>query len=112
MEVQFIDDTSDICCCEGFIMRRGVSDLYVYVILEGISTSGDIHMKQTRVVCRPNGNQFSYGYVTDDMQGEMPSVATMKWLNRMPRHRRHKMLLIVCRTAASTLVQLVQLQRE
>ena len=82
MEVQFIDDTSDICCCEGFIMRRGVSDLYVYVILEGISTSGDIHMKQTRVVCRPNGNQFSYGYVTDDMQGEMPSVATMKWLNQ------------------------------
>lgn len=44
MEVQFIDDTSDICCCEGFIMRRGVSDLYVYVILEGISTSGDIHI--------------------------------------------------------------------
>ena len=31
---------------------------------------------------RPNGNQFSYGYVTDDMQGEMPSVATMKWLNQ------------------------------
>ena len=51
-------------------MRRGVSDLYVYVILEGISTSGDIHMKQTRVVCRPNGNQFCYGYVTDDMQGD------------------------------------------
>ena len=82
VEVQFIDDTSDIRCREGFIMRRGVSGLYVYVILEGTSTSGDIHMKQTRVVCRPNGNQFSYGYVTDDMQGEMPSVATMKWLNQ------------------------------
>ena len=74
MEVQFIDDTSDICCCEGFIMRRGVSDLYVYVILEGISTSGDIHMKQTRVEYQ-NGGPLKQN-LTTHMDTRSPVICT------------------------------------
>lgn len=77
VEVLYTDNTSDLQFQLGYIMRKGVNGIYMYVIANGTSSSADVNLREARIVTRLN-DYFTYGYVTDRMQGTLPTVATMK----------------------------------
>ena len=81
-EVVFSHSSGDLIVEQGYIMRKGVSGIYSYVTVKGTSTT--VKLREMRVVYRVDPNQFDYGYVTDRMQGFLPSVATMKAVNSDP----------------------------
>ena len=66
----------------GYILRKGESGVYTYVIVHGNSKSGDTTqggvgpVKETRV-CTRLASDFLDGYVDDRMQGKIPSNAEM-----------------------------------
>ena len=60
---------------QGYILRRGVSGFYTYLVAEGVS---DNSLGEARMVYRLKDDIFNYGYVNDQMQGQMPSAAEMK----------------------------------
>ncbi|MBR1547872.1 MAG: hypothetical protein IJ637_04015, partial [Prevotella sp.] len=60
---------------QGYIVRRGVSGFYTYVVAEGV---GDNSLGEARMVYRLKDDLFNYGYVSEQMQGQMPSAAEMK----------------------------------
>ncbi|MDE5839559.1 MAG: hypothetical protein K2H49_01425, partial [Muribaculaceae bacterium] len=66
----------------GYILRKGESGVYTYVIVHGNSKSGDTSkggvgpVKETRV-CTRLASDFLDGYVDDQMQGMIPSNAEM-----------------------------------
>lgn len=62
---------------QGFIMRRGVSGVYVYVVVNGTASSASVNMREIRV-CTRLGASFLNGYVDDQMQGRIPSNSEMK----------------------------------
>ncbi len=74
-EVVYINDTARIYKEQGFILRKGDSKLYTYVLLKGTDRTGKL--EEARVAYRV-GNQFLDAYVSDGEQGVMPSVETMK----------------------------------
>ena len=59
---------------QGFILRRGFSGLYTYILGYGDSQSSDIQVQEMRICTRPN-ESFLNGYVDDRMQGRIPSSA-------------------------------------
>ena len=59
---------------QGFIMRRGFSGLYAYILGYGDNESSDIQVQEMRICTRPN-ESFLNGYVDDRMQGRLPSSA-------------------------------------
>ena len=59
---------------QGFILRRGFSGLYAYILGYGDSQSSDIQVQEMRICTRPN-ESFLNGYVDDRMQGRIPSSA-------------------------------------
>lgn len=67
---------------QGYILRKGESGVYTYVIVHGNSKSGSTSqggvgpVKETRV-CTRLSDQFLDGYVDDQMQGKIPSNAEM-----------------------------------
>lgn len=61
---------------QGFILRRGVSGIYTYILGYGDSQSGDIQVQEMRVCTRLNEN-FLNGYVDDRMQGRLPASAVI-----------------------------------
>lgn len=75
-EVVYANTTGTLILEQGFILRKGVNGLYCYVTVKGTSTT--IKLREMRVVYRVDPNQFDYGYVTDRMQGYLPSVEVMK----------------------------------
>ncbi len=66
----------------GYIMRKGESGIYTYVIVHGNSKSGETSqggvgpVKETRV-CTRLSSTFLDGYVDDQMQGMIPSNSEM-----------------------------------
>lgn len=66
----------------GYILRKGESGVYTYVIVHGNSKSGDTSqggvgpIKETRVCTRLSAT-FLDGYVDDQMQGSIPNNAEM-----------------------------------
>ncbi|MDE7097326.1 MAG: hypothetical protein K2O47_07535, partial [Muribaculaceae bacterium] len=66
----------------GYILRKGESGVYTYVIVHGNSKSGDTSqggvgpVKETRV-CTRLGATFLDGYVDEQMQGKIPNNAEM-----------------------------------
>lgn len=77
VEVLYTDNTSDLQFQLGYVMRKGVNGIYMYVIANGTSKSADVNLREARIVTRLN-DYFTYGYVSDRMQGTLPTVATMK----------------------------------
>lgn len=73
-EVVYRNTTSDLHVTQGYIMRRGESGFYTYVIMEG--TANPVSVREARVCCRMNANYLN-GYVDDRMQGEIPSNSVM-----------------------------------
>ena len=63
-EVLYTNTTDDLQFQQGFIMRKGVSGLYVYVIANGTPTSSTVKLKETRV-CVRLASTFLNGYVDD-----------------------------------------------
>ncbi len=67
---------------QGYILRKGESGVYTYVIVHGNSKSGDTSqggvgpVKETRV-CTRLASDFLDGYVDDQMQGKIPSNSEM-----------------------------------
>ncbi|MBQ8487285.1 MAG: hypothetical protein IJ533_06515 [Prevotella sp.] len=67
--------TGGIRWSQGYIVRRGVSGFYTYLVAEGV---GDNSLGEARMVYRLKDDLFNYGYVNSQMQGQMPSAAEMK----------------------------------
>ena len=59
---------------QGFILRRGFSGLYAYILGYGDDQSADKLVQKMRICVRPN-ESFLNGYVDDRMQGRIPSSA-------------------------------------
>ena len=81
-EVVYSRTTGDLILEQGFILRKGVNGFYTYATVKGTATR--IRLKEMRMVYRVNPNLFTYGYVTDRMQGQLPSVTDMAAVNGTP----------------------------
>jgi len=81
-EVVYSKTTGPIILEQGFILRKNVSGIYTYVTVKGTSTATKV--LEMRIVYRVNPTLFTYGYVTDRMQGLLPSVADMAAVNGTP----------------------------
>lgn len=77
VEVRYTDNSSDLQFQLGYIMRKGVNGVYMYVIANGTASSENVNLREARVCTRLN-DYFTYGFVTDRMQGTLPTVATMQ----------------------------------
>lgn len=62
---------------QGFILRKGVSGVYVYVVVNGTADSETVNMREIRV-CTRLASTFLNGYVDEQMQGRIPSNSEMK----------------------------------
>jgi len=82
-EVLYTDNTSDVQFSEGFIMRKDIPGLYIYVIVNGTAASASTEVREARVVSRLNTN-FSYCYVRDEQQATMPTVEEMEAADANP----------------------------
>lgn len=65
---------------QGYILRKGVSGLYTYVVVEG--TENPESLGEARVVYRLDDALFHDGYVNETAQGEMPRHEVMKAVER------------------------------
>ena len=81
-EIVYSNTTGTLQREQAFIMLKGVSGIYSYVTIKGTST--EIKLREMRVVYRVSPSLFTYGYVTDAMQGELPSIADMIAVNDNP----------------------------
>lgn len=73
-EIVYTNDTARIWKQQGFILKKGESKVYTYIILRGTERVNTL--EEARMVYRL-GEDFIDGYVSDDMQGMMPTVAQM-----------------------------------
>lgn len=76
-EILYSNNTADIRYSQGYILRKGVSGVYSYVIVKGTGKSKDLKVKETRV-CTRFAPSFLDGYVDDRMRGRIPSNSEMK----------------------------------
>ena len=76
-EIVYTNDTARIWKQQGFILKKGESKLYTYVTIKG--TDRQNCLEEARMTYRL-GNDFIDGYVGDDRQGLMPTVAQMNAL--------------------------------
>ena len=74
-EIIYTNDTARIWKQQGFILKKGESKIYTYIILKGTKLSN--FLEEARLVCR-TAPEFLDGYVSDNKQGLMPSVEMMK----------------------------------
>lgn len=82
VEVVYSRTSGSLLLEQGFIMRNGISGIYSYIIIKGSPLA--IKLREMRVVYRVDPERFTYGYVTDLMQGEIPSVSIMKQVDSNP----------------------------
>lgn len=81
-EVVYSKTTGPLLLEQGFILRKNVSGIYSYVTVQGTATTTNV--LEMREVYRVNPTLFTYGYVSDRMQGLLPSVADMATANSTP----------------------------
>jgi rhamnogalacturonan endolyase len=81
-EVIYSNTSGTLMIEQAYVMLKGISGIYCYIILKGTST--EIRLREMRVVYRVSPSLFTYGYVTDRMQGFLPSVADMIAVNDNP----------------------------
>lgn len=65
---------------QGYILRKGVSGIYTYVVVEGTENAEGIG--EARIVYRLDDALFHDGYVNEQAQGEMPRHEVMKAVER------------------------------
>lgn len=73
-EIIYTNDTARIWKQQGYILKKGDSKLYTYILMKGTERKGKL--EEARVAYRLS-KDFIDGYVTDNMQGLMPSVEQM-----------------------------------
>lgn len=76
-EILYSNTTADLQFQQGYILRKGVSGVYVYIIANGTASSSSVSVKEARVCTRLN-SKFLNGYVDEVMNGMIPSNAEMK----------------------------------
>ena len=76
-EIVYSNTKDDLRFSQGYILRKGVSGVYTYVVVHGTPTSSNVNVKEVRV-CTRLASTFLDGYVDDVMQGRIPSNAEMK----------------------------------
>ncbi len=76
VEVLYSNTSADLQWQQGWILRKGVSGVYTYVIANGTPTSSSVSVKEARVCTRLHSS-FLNGYVDDVMQGRIPSNSEM-----------------------------------
>lgn len=76
-EILYTNTSADLRFSQGYILRKGVSGVYTYVIVNGTEKSSGVKVKEARV-CTRLASSFLDGYVDDRMQGRIPSNAEMK----------------------------------
>lgn len=81
-EVVYSKTSGTLLIEQGYVMKKGESGIYSYVIVKGTATA--IQLREMRVVYRVDPNTFNYGYVTETMQGLLPTVAVMKAVDASP----------------------------
>jgi rhamnogalacturonan endolyase len=81
-EVVYSKTTGPVILEQGYILRKNVSGIYTYVTVQGTATA--IKIREMRIGYRVNPELFTYGYVSDRMQGQLPSVADMEAANSTP----------------------------
>lgn len=81
VEVLYSNTTSDLQWQQGWIMRRGVSGVYTYVIANGTPKSSAVSVKEARV-CTRLASTFLDGYVDEVMQGSIPSNSDMAYAEK------------------------------
>lgn len=81
-EVVYSRTTGQLVIEQGFILRKNVSGIYTYATVKGTNTP--VKVREMRIVYRVNPTLFTYGYVSDRMQGQLPSVADMAAVNGTP----------------------------
>ena len=74
-EVVYSNTTGDLHVEQAFILLKGVSGIYSYITIKG--TPSTVSLGEMRVVYRVSPTLFDYGYVTDKMQGALPSIEDM-----------------------------------
>ena len=75
-EVLYTNSNSSPVMQQGWIVRKGDSGVYSYVIIKGDKNSSSVNIKEIRVCVRTAGTLLN-GYVDDRMQGRIPSNAEM-----------------------------------
>ena len=80
-EVVYSNTSGQLIIEQAFILRKGISGIYCYVAVKGTSTP--VTLREMRLVYRVSPSQFTYGYVTDRMQGELPSVEVMAAVDKL-----------------------------
>lgn len=75
-EVLYSNTTSDVQFQQGFIIRKGVKGVYMYVIANGTPRSSGVQIQEARV-CARLAPTYLNGYVDDQMRGLIPSNADM-----------------------------------
>lgn len=81
VEVLFSNTSADLQWQQGWIMRRGVSGVYTYVIANGTPKSSSVTVKEARV-CTRLASTFLDGYVDEVMQGQIPSNSEMSYAEK------------------------------
>jgi rhamnogalacturonan endolyase len=74
-EVIYSNTTGNLHIEQAYILLKEVSGIYIYVTVRGTSTP--VTLRELRVVYRVNPSLFYYGYVTDEMQGVLPTIEDM-----------------------------------
>lgn len=73
-ELVYSKNTGDLLLTQGYILRKGQSGFYTYVIMEG--TDNPVNVREARVCVRTSAAMLN-GYVDDRMNGKIPSTAEM-----------------------------------
>jgi hypothetical protein len=81
-EVVYSNNSGNLIMEQAYIMVKGGNGIYSYVTLKG--TSAEVQLLEMRVVYRVSPSLFTYGYITDRMQGTLPSVETRVAVNDQP----------------------------
>lgn len=80
-EVVYSNTTGDLRFDQGFIMRKGISGVYIYVVAHGTESSHEVNLREARVCTRLNSS-FVNGYVDDVMCGKIPTNSEMSVAER------------------------------
>lgn len=76
VEVLYSNTSADLQFQQGYILRKGISGLYTYIIANGTKSSESVNLREARV-CTRLGTSFLNGYVDDRMNGKIPSNSDM-----------------------------------
>ena len=77
VEVQYVHTERPIHMTNGYVMKRGVSGVYNYLMLKCYSLE-DNGIHEARMGWRVNSNELTYAWVSDQVQGEMPAPAALR----------------------------------